>query len=381
MTVVDVQNLKLQDGINCLDVYQWLKHQRTTELPTTVSESNDDSFAKPTSYQKLAPVSKCLLVGTIVYANRRRDGSMVYVLDDGTGLMDCVHWTTLDSQDIYYLPQLDKSSGDTDEKFSVGEQVRVFGKIDCLAVTSGDGEGKELIIREIQASIIERVTDIASEARHWKKCITDAPKSIQAWLDTLGHDIQTQVKQMANLPAADDSAGLWRVFGASCRCKLDYKESLLYCHCQSTLEPLDPSLRFRDALLGLLLKMQEKTTKKLLFRYREMRTNPQLQTVASREWKGEGGTMATFIEKLFLSTFRALRKDGIVHLMNTSTDEYLLITREKVLEPFIRGEMENNDISTARNFVRMSAAPKYISRVHTERLLLINRLLWDEYKK
>ena len=86
MSVIDVLTLELKDGIN------W--------MPSPPSEG---------AY--VSPVSKCLLVGYIVYAAERRDGSMVYVLDDGTGLLDCVHWPS-DTQDMYQLPPLEEVIGD-----------------------------------------------------------------------------------------------------------------------------------------------------------------------------------------------------------------------------------------------------------------------------
>jgi hypothetical protein len=366
MMVMDVHNLQLRDGINCLVC------SNATEQQNQLM-ANDD-------YQNLAPVSKCRLVGTIVYADRRRDGSMVYVLDDGTGMIDCVQWSTVDSQDIYYLPCLDSGENERHKSFVVGDFVRVFGKIDCLA-SIGDKKinGQHQIIREIQASIIETVKDVASEARHWQQCMAKTPKSIQSWLDQLGPEIQSQVDQRVNLPAADDTLGLWRVFGPSCRCEVDYKDVLLYCHCQATPISLDTSLRFRDALLHHLVEAQKNNRKMLVFKYKVIKADRILQEIASRDVEGKG-SKAIAVDRLFLETFRALRKDGILYLINSDTDEYLLISREKVLEPFVRAQMKRKDVRTARNFLSMDGAPPYISRIHTERLQLIKRSLWDHSK-
>ena len=353
MSVIDVLKLKLKDGIN------WMP-------------------SPPSDGEYVSPVSKCLLVGYIVYAAERRDGSMVYVVDDGTGLIDCVHWSS-DTQDIYQLPPLEEVDGD-DNRFSVGEPVRVFGKIECLATTTTKGGDKDLVVREIQASLIERVeNDLTSEAHHWMRLCNCAPDNIHSCLDAVGPQIQSQINDKVNLPAADDMYSCsWRVFGVNCCCKLTYMEKLLYCHCQCKAEPLDPSYRFRDAVLHMLLSMEERTTKRLEFKYNEIKNNEHLQKMASREITAEKSLKKdTLIDNLFLKTFRALRHDGIIYLLNSNTDIYLLITRDKVLEPYILSqiEMESEIGSKRKNFVNYERAPPYILRVHNERLLYIKRLL------
>ena len=370
LLVIDVLNLKLKDGIN------WLKPSLSNTRLST-------------------PVSKCLLVGHIVYATERRGGSKLYILDDGTGVIDCVHWSNSNSSNIlnpYYLPSLTDPLNDQghQKSFSVGEPVRVFGKIECLASisksphayrvrTNDRTQSNKFVVREIQVQMIERVQDyLVSEARHWVDSCEHIPSNLFACMDALGPQLNAQIENRINLPAADDTTSSWRVFGMSCSCRLSYMEDLLYCHCQCTPETLDPFYRFRDALLDKLLSMQTLITKELQFKYKEIRNNHLLQTMASNEVMVKKTTEKNkLIDKLFLKTFSALRCDGIIYLLNSNTDEYLLITRGKVLEPFIRSKIKNEmeSFNATKNFFWCQGAPRFISKVHNERLLYIKRLM------
>jgi hypothetical protein len=394
MTINDVHRLQLMDGIYCMDLGSQQHPSLLADTPASsvatslasrgICKNDDDAFTTKgidtLLFHRLAPISKCLLVGTIVYANVRRDGAMVYVLDDGTGLVDCVHWSTSDQQhDIYYLPNIqgDEKEDQVQDRFAVGDLVRVFGKLQCLRSVAG-----QKWIGEVQAAIIEPLQDdvASAEAGHWKRCLTATPKSIQYWLDLLGPQIRAQMHQKTNLPAADDTLGQWRVFGTSCQCQVSYKESLLYCHCQATPEPMDPYFKFRDLLLEHLLYLQERKTKMLVLAYKDIKTNQQLRNTAFEVAKIAGCATKDFVDQLFRNTFRALRKDGIVYLMNCHTDDYLLITRAKVLEPLVRNQMTSKKYdkkchgTNKRSFFSLNGAPPYISKVaHKERLLYIHR--------
>jgi len=378
MSVMDVSNLKLRDGLN------WLP-------------------SPPSNADFVSPVSKCLLVGYIVYVAERKGGCMVYILDDGTGLIDCVNWpSNIDSnaQDPYNLPSLACPLDDEEHRdiFQVGDLVRVFGKIECLASTTkskttfattqegkrrkgntDDGCDETSIVREIHANIIEPVENYGfSEAHHWIDSSRLDPVDIRSCLDAVGPKIRLQIDNRVDLPAADDKLFSWRVFGVSCSCNLSYMEDLLYCHCQAKAEPMDPLYRFRDALLHKLLSMQSRMSERLEFKYKQIINDADLQAVALKDFIAEERTdKKDTINKLFLKTFRALRCDGVVYLLDSDTDEYLLITRTKVLEPFIRSQMEGvtDSSKTMQHFVSYNKAPEFISRVHNERLLYIKRLL------
>jgi len=429
MSVLDVLSLELGDGSNGIN---WMR------LPPP-----------PAQAEFVCPVSRCLLVGYVVCASQRRDGSVAYVIDDGTGFIDCVHWFGSSNynnpEDIYNLPSLSDGNDTDDENncgpFTVGEPVRVYGKIECCAVTStskkttptsnrhaNDGNqahtnnnnnnDKVFVVREIRATLMERVVDsFLSESRHWmiQSCSTatslpPAGSSILSCLEALGTQIRSQIESGTDLPAADDTACSWRVFGTSCRCNLPHMEDLLYCHCQSEAEATDPSHRFRDALLLTLLSMQSSraATTMLRFNYKEIKSNNNLRRVAFKEVCSETRTennqnnnnnnnnnnnkTASIVDALFFGTFRALRHDGILCLLNSNTDEYLLISKSRVLEPFVlRTQMfvsNNNNNNTNKiiasskptpnksGFISYQNSPPYIiARVHNERLLYIKRLL------
>lgn len=382
MHIADILHLRLVNGINC-----WCSAVNNND-----DSSNDDD--KTTS--SFVPISKCLLVGCIVNAAIRSDGSITYVLDDGTGFIDCLQWSNNTANDIYFLPSLVEDDDDPSPTFRIGDLVRVFGKINCISTKT-----KDRPIREIQASLIEHVESPAiggcsldAEARHWMACvhfqasITKIPERHNAvgFLEHLGPQIQSQVKERMHLPASDDTNASWRVFGVSCRCNIanhleNSMASLLYCHCQAKVEPLDPEFVFRDALLQTLLEMQLGHTKKLVFTYNQIKQNQRLWDVASklvhRTMARSSNALHFSVERLFLNSVRALRQDGILYLVDGSSDLYLLITREKVLEPYVRNELYNSHNLESRNFVNLQGAP-FLSRVHHERLLYIKRCLQNE---
>jgi hypothetical protein len=81
--------------------------------------------------EKLIPISRCKLTGTIVSVERT-SASVVYVIDDGSGLVDCLFWI---EKDAYTLPSLLFEDNNTGEGIlQVGEIVRVLGRIECVAV-------------------------------------------------------------------------------------------------------------------------------------------------------------------------------------------------------------------------------------------------------
>jgi len=124
--------------------------------------------------------------------------------------------------------------------------------------------------------------------------------------------------------------------------------------------------------------MQSQINKRLEFNYKEIRNDRQLRAMASKEIISEEETMDNvMIDKLFLRTFRALRIDGIIALLNSNTDDYLLITRKEVLEPIVNRQFKNVKKSpdTAQVFMNREKMPFYISKIHNQRLQYIKRLL------
>jgi hypothetical protein len=87
------------------------------------------------------------------------------------------------------------------------------------------------------------------------------------------------------------------------------------------------------------------------------------------------------IKQLLVGTFSALRRDGIVSLLNSTTDEYIFISRQGVLEPYI--ESLENEYSKGKNFINFEGGkrPKYLAKVPNERLFLVKRLLLQQSKQ
>jgi hypothetical protein len=189
-----------------------------------------------------------------------------------------------------------------------------------------------------------------------------------------------EVKDGLHLPSADDALGEWRIFGPISNCVLDYKAELLYCHCLAKVEPLDSELKFRDAILNYLLGVQRKQSTKLVFPYRTVKTNQNLRDMASHVLSSQGepkqgSKLPLLIDRLLLNTFRALRQDGIVHLEDASSDNYLLISRKWVMEPFIKFQMAaSKDKEHAKKLFSLEGVPQF-SNVHRNKLRFIRRCL------
>jgi hypothetical protein len=287
----------MEDGVNCLVIF-----------PTGSAHHHDfDSSKKEHAvvgtnvYPRVTPISKCKLVGTIVYSERKSNGCVNYVVDDGTGLIDCLHWDA-ENDDFEGLPSLTGQRDPECEILAPGTVVRVMGRIQCVAVGDTLSEEFELpaarcsnggrmvsaacrcflsVVREIHASLVEPVRafsranphSLDCETRHWMDCIRTQQRHLGRVqlsrtggpigatllnpldvLEILGTNISEQVADRSNLPSAGDSTGLWRLFGLNCRCNNPLiQEELLYCHCIATQEGLDKDFVYRDRLLEMLL--------------------------------------------------------------------------------------------------------------------------------
>ncbi|CAB9521765.1 expressed unknown protein [Seminavis robusta] len=377
MHIADIHHLQLVNGIPCL--------QRCN------TQNNQ---------QQCYPVSKCCLVGTIAY----EASSHKFVLDDGTGLVDVIFWggPLHADQGIYALPPLATSTTDhhpsTQSLWSVGDRVRVLGRIECMSVSEhchrvNMMETVPVELRkgmfEIHASIMEPLVqpndnnntnnnELNWEANHWIKSIqatqpatnTDNPIGLRNANDTvtwLGPKIANDVCHRRKFPSADDTLGAWRVFGVHCHCDVPYKDALLYCHCQATPEPLDPNFQYRDALLQVLLQMeqehhhrQQQENMDLRFIYRTVANHAPLNQVAMQVVSQQGS-----VQQLVVATFRALRKDGILYLLDEKTDTYLLLSTQSVLEPYV----------TRAKSRRWRRVPIYLQQVPSARIQYVKRCL------
>lgn len=183
---------------------------------------------------KLLPVSKVTLVGTIVCAERRSNNSVIYVVDDGTGLVDCLHWL----ENPFSVPSLTGYYPTVESMLPVGSLVKIMGRIDCLSIHPTEKEeilinGQRLeslaCVREIHSNIVQILTSLDIESRHWLACQSLLKSNMNSVdvLKMLGPEIQSYVDDRRDLPETDDVNGEWRLFGTKCQCRVNYKKELL----------------------------------------------------------------------------------------------------------------------------------------------------------
>ena len=347
MSIADVHQIRVVDGLNCI-----VRHSPGIQF---------------------FPVSRCTLVGMIVFASEEKD-ILKYILDDGTGWIDCSAWAE-NEESIHVVPRLGKQYNGAagKSKYKVGDRVRIRGTIHCINVTRTSEEidtgGTQMVeirggIHEIKVFSMDRLTpfetecDLHYEAHHWATSIlatrpatgenTLGLRNALKSLEWLGPKIAKDVRNRENLPSSSDSLGAWKVFGVACTCKLQYKQDLLYCHCQATMEPLDPDFTFRDALLKRLLLMEREHHKSkqqqqqndnpqldLRFQYNAIANDPELYKIAEQVATNTDNP-EQIAHHLIRSTFLALKQDGILCLLDEESDTYVLLSRKSVLEPYIR---------------------------------------------
>jgi len=357
LSIADVNNVKVVDGINCI-----------------VRGKSNGNKCIPSI--QCFPISKCTLVGIVVDAQEKANNSYFYVLDDGTGFIDCLVWGQ-GEDNVYALPFLDVDTKIKESNYGigVGDMVRVLGRLECVSVSetaqhlpiakTNSATTLELrdCIHELHVNKIEKLrpdtrknyNDLDWEANHWVKSMLATkpakdsgspglrhPAHVLEWL---GPTIRSDVHHRRHFPSAANAAGEWRVFGVSCHCDLFYKEALLYCHCQAKAEPLDPKFVYRDNLLRVLLDLEEQHHKAMSgsssrnvpmdfrFQYYTVSNHKELRQVAARVTRA---TEDWQVKQLIVATFRSLRQDGILYLLDENTDTYLLISRKGVLEPYLK---------------------------------------------
>ena len=372
----------------------------------------------------VVPVSRCDVQGVIVNVERRA-GSTLYLLDDGTGLLDCIRWENYDD-DVYTLPPLVEASETNcaGPEYGVGDQVRIWGRIrlvyvgagaraiDLAVSANGEEDDNSVVERhEIPKDVVREIAVVSMkeaiilgkrnmdcldcEAAHWlgaihlgKRIAISGPSSketkngIASCQQNLKHSCNALIEPVRNGGNVMDLLGddiMSRVagVGSECPCNLRHKEPLLYCHCQATLEPLDPSQNFRDALLvKLISEEQGMSSGPLHFGYGAVLKDKTLFEIA-KQTVSKTPNPAANARRLFVNTFRALRDDGIIHLIDESMDIYMLISRKGVLEPYLLEKqiVLGKDSSTSSNSTRLMKPPSYLRNVPHKRLKLVKRAL------
>lgn len=340
MMVCDVRNLELVEGVLCL------------RLPN----------------ECLIPVSKCEIHGVITNIQRQAHGAVLYLIDDGTGLLDCLHFEN-DENDIYSVPPLTGgrptvlTSGYETSKNMLGDMVSIRGKLRVVELL------EEYHYCEVHVSSIETFEPTTraqnANACHWLRCIQQQRQADQR----PKNGIQIVQALQLTLPAEDDldDGGY---FGNACTCDhVVHKEQLLYCHCHAKPEPLDPSFIFRDALLSLLIQMEQQQQPQsiLHFYYKAICTNEQLANLAQEVVSNKTSLSTTCqVHRLFINTFRALREDGVIYLLDADTDEYMLLSKSQVLEPYL---LQKSKVGNTQY------PPKYLRHVPKKRLIYLSLIL------
>lgn len=360
MTIRQVQ--QLQGGWNVLHLPK-PGGEYTNDSPK--QQENDDNGRDNRASSTLA-LSKCSLVGLLVAVEPKGDGNVAYVLDDGTGLIDVVYWGSDDADDDDGLPSLGNDKDD-EPRLTVGTTVQVWGRIVAAAM-----QGKDVALREIHASLLLPKTT-TDELQHWQRCvqiINDGSLTTSAEItQRLGHEIGQQIANRESLPSAD-SDGAWRVYGMHCQCTnndLPYKDTLLYCHCVATREPMDPELRFRDALLSALLKREQEQSgptgnEPLRFQFHNL---SHLGLLVDN-----GQPPST---DLLRRTVGALRQDGIVHLLDEASDTYVLISKDRVLIPYMDLMLSNDIERVVQRMQLQREPPEFLEKVPKARLQYVRR--------
>jgi hypothetical protein len=460
-----------------------------------------------TTPQRKIPIVRCKLVGVITCAAKKAK-HVAYVLDDGTGCIDCTAWEDQQQaeEDLFFLLHHGRSQGSATQ-FVVGDVVQVYGKIKLVYLPSTD-DGRSAVdntntysqtVREIQVKImqycddndfeydgpmVEKLPKQVSKSRgineisHWVQCLhfsrraslpssnqihhvnvtqpSDSHISYQQSLET-GTDTDDQdqycsfLKQQLStpIPTGDDilsmlsqnerqrltnmdkknikrhrssdgedyeikdrqelKYGACKLFGPSCPCNdtngVTYKDNILYCHCIATKIKFDPHFSFRDLLLDKLVSMEQQKQRTgynitddrhgqcdgdtspapihkhiFTFVYHDICQDAELLQHAQHVLSNTNQSNAN-VSLLFIETFRALRNDGIIYLVDEKRDQYMLISVQTVLFPYIQSTMNRDtasmdDTLLERMYLRKNP-PDYLRKVPAARLHLAETRYWS----
>jgi hypothetical protein len=305
-----------------------------------------------------------------------------------------------------------------------------------------------LCFRELQIHSMHKVTTMDDETLHWLSCLQFqkriglVDKGIETGagdkmnlqgklmhvpvlngletLQSLPQDEQHFICSLIGGCCSEDHSPMISLFkdqyerlfaqyyGRNCKCELMYKDVLLYCHCLATKEPLDPHFVFRDALLMKLVEMEkdivekddvrkdkeydvdsflndDKPVKRLEFQYSVVFCDKQLNDLA-KEIVSTTKDPGINLKRLFTNTFRHLRNDGVVYLLDDRTDSYLFMSKDNVLLPgIIQHEIENDQWNYQHKILKGTLAsssnisppqlPEFLKRtLSSAKLRLLQRL-------
>ena len=327
---------------------------------------------------RIIPLSKVVLQGIVTAIDRRPNGCILLVLDDGSGAMDVRYWDdsyNYNDADLVGLhrPQID---------FTVGDYCEVLGKI--KAMSAGEKSKQNMIrtpmntsldvrlgcVREVHASSVcfmKRSTN--GEILHWLKCLNfsrdvrqNKINSGRDMLHLLGDSISSSILAMENTDFESESSNILE--RKCCQTPQRFRRDLLYCHCEGTLETLDSSFTYRDAFLNHLLDMEtklvqashsaypsftedcidligvesESTPPPLLFTFQSIYKDVHLSSIA-RKLVATTAVPEANARTLVQHTFRDMTKDGLLSLFDAEADVYLFLSLERVIGPVLRNPL------------------------------------------
>lgn len=393
-----------------------------------------DKQAIGSSSRYVLPVSKCEVAGIIQYYHEKSNGTYQLVVDDGSGLLDSFGW---EDPDISEVLEDTKHSDDRRFKVGcfirIRGEIRVLALKDKKSVQIDEGiicEGYTAI-REVRIHSTELLVDFNAEIVHWLSCIQFRRRigievCIEKGKEWTGEKFGGNIGQCAsmvlrvpilngletlhNLPQEtrkriftspdlslhssspirydNENRCFIKYFGRFCTCNILYKESLLYCHCLASREQLDPKLAFRDTLLKRLLDFETSnhTVSKLkvirekcggpnnclLFSFRTA-FEDEILKAAAKEVVSKTCDPAINLRRLYTNTFRHLRKDGIIYLVDEHADVYMLLSKERVLVP--------STIEFKRGSSNRSSPPIYLQSVPFAKIRLVRTIVEKQMGK
>jgi hypothetical protein len=370
-----------------------------------------------------------MLRGIATAIDRRPNGGIQIVLDDGTGAIDCLFWdNSNDSNSAYYLPPLlpehETSNKRRGFRFAVGDSLEVMGKI--KVITAGKGNNDQCMlsdhsevplevrfecVREIHATSVclidEGHTRMADqwngEIVHWLKCIRFSQKCSltngnrirngKNILPLLGDNICTSIESAScDFGGNNNNNVLDR---ECCQTPRRFRSAFFCCHCEATWETLDPSFCFRDALLNRLLDIEAQLQRTsdscfpsatddcidllgvppdtilppLLFTFESLFKDKALSSIAS-DIVASTKLPEVNAQRLTRKVFAAITKEGILSLFDPEEDIYVLVSRSRVIEPFLRRSMRADEIGLGL-YPQIVPPPFFMNNVPKKRIAAI----------
>ena len=224
LLISNLNSLILLNGIDCIvkpiEDLSDSKGPSSSSLMQSTSGQNSTSRNRPMKAWVL-PISKCEICGIVTYAHTKSNGSTHYIVDDGTGQVDCINWEHADTS-WNKLPSCMIKDISTLKALKVGSSLCIKGQLKVLSILDEtkliktcDGsvwEGRTCI-REVQVNHmvfsngratkelkgVDEVSayDFTGEALHWLKCL-QFQKRHDAEEQALGYDSDADNKYHAH---------------------------------------------------------------------------------------------------------------------------------------------------------------------------------------